>query len=127
MTDDLRPAAESLGRFREYLSLLARLQVPRQLVSKFDSSDVVQDTLLKAHQNFGEFRGKSDAELAAWLRRILTNSLLDAARHFGGEKRQVGLERSLDETLHQSSARLEAILASDSLSPSGKVVRHEEL
>ena len=120
-------AAVRLWRHREYLCLLARLQLPPMLRSKLDPSDVVQQTLLKAHQNLHEFRGRTDAELAAWRRRILANTLVDAAREFGGLKRDVGVEQSLDADLEKSSARIEMMLRTEAASPSSRVMRQEEL
>ena len=72
----------SLERYRAYLHLLARLQLDPRLQSKLDASDVVQQTLVKAHNGRGQFRGQTDAELAGWLRRILANTLTDAAIPF---------------------------------------------
>ena len=65
--DEFRPQVE---RYREYLMLLARLHVGEQLCGKLDASDVVQQTLLDAHRQRQQFRGQSDGELAAWLRRM---------------------------------------------------------
>jgi RNA polymerase sigma-70 factor (ECF subfamily) len=65
--------------------------------------------------------------LAGWLRRILSNTLVDAIRDYDGAKRDIGLERSLEATVGQSSARLEALLQADATSPSGQAVRHEQL
>ena len=107
---------------REYLHLLARLYLNPRLRSKLDPSDVVQETLLKAAENQGRFRGQADGELAAWLRQILVNTMADALRAFGGPKRDVALET----TLAQSSGRLEALLGPASSSPSAQAMRHEE-
>jgi RNA polymerase sigma-70 factor, ECF subfamily len=120
-------AEPSLERFREYLHLLARIQLPQCLRSKLDPSDLVQQTLLKAYQGLGQFRGKSEAELVTWLRTILANTLTDALRTFGTAGRDVGQERALAQAVDESSSRLEAWLASDQSSPSAAAVRNERL
>jgi RNA polymerase sigma-70 factor (ECF subfamily) len=116
-----------LERCRAYLCLLARLRLSPRLQGKLDPSDVVQQTLLKAHANIGQLRGRSDAELIAWLRQILANQLAEAVRRFGTEARDLGRERSLQADLDESSARLEAWLAADQSSPSQRVLREERL
>src|SRR5262249_8231422 len=75
MSDQAKYQGRSLEQFRDYLLLLARIQLHAGLQAKLDPSDVVQQTLMKAHQNWGQFRGTSDAELAAWLRSILAHHL----------------------------------------------------
>src|SRR5437660_8973435 len=105
--------AMALERFRDYLRLLARLQLDPRLQGKLDASDLVQQTLLKAHQARGQFRGRTFAEQAAWLRQILANTLANAVRDLARAKRDVGRERSLEDGLADSSARLEAWLAAD--------------
>ncbi|MFI5454872.1 MAG: sigma-70 family RNA polymerase sigma factor [Isosphaerales bacterium] len=111
--------------YRNDLLLLARLQLAPELQGKLDPSDLVQQTLLKAHQNRDQFRGSSDAEHVAWLRTILVNALTDAMRKFAPKAGP--RERSLEADLEQSSRRLEAILAADQTSPSQQVIRHEQL
>lgn len=116
-----------LERYRNYLRLLARMQMVPRLQGKLDPSDLVQQTLLKAHQALDQFRGQTDAELAGWLRRILARTLASAVRDMGRQKRNLALERSLEASLDQSSTRLEAWLAADCLSPSGQAVRNEQI
>jgi RNA polymerase sigma-70 factor (ECF subfamily) len=126
MTQNCLPP-RPLEEFREYLRLLARLQIGPHLQVKLDPSDVVQETLLRAHQKQDQFRGETEAEQAAWLREILANQLADQARRFGTAGRDLFRERSLEDALRESSAQLEAMLAADSPSPGVRLVRHEEI
>ena len=107
-------------RYRDYLHLLARLQVPARLRSRLDASDVVQLTLLEAHRA-EPFAHLGSAARMAFLRRALANNLADLARHHDAGVRDVGRE------LEASSARLEGLLVADQSSPSRRVSREEEL
>jgi RNA polymerase sigma-70 factor (ECF subfamily) len=111
--------------YQNYLLLLARLQLVPELQGKLDPADVVQQTLLKAHQNRDRFRGRSEGELVAWLRTILAHALDDAIRKFG--RRPVIREHSLEAALEQSSQRLGSILAAEQTSPSQRAIRDEQL
>jgi RNA polymerase sigma-70 factor (ECF subfamily) len=116
----------ALERYREYLRLLARLQLDPKLRAKLDPSDIVQQTLLEAHQKKDQFRGGTDGELAAWLRKALSHNLADAVKGLRRGKRDVNLERSLDAAMKESSARLEAWIAAEQRSPSSVVSRDEQ-
>jgi RNA polymerase sigma-70 factor (ECF subfamily) len=119
----LRP----LGYFREYLSVLARLQIDPRLRRKLDPSDVVQETLLRAHERRDQFRGTTDAELTAWLRQILANQLGEALRRYTRQARDVKRERSLEAAVEESSARLAQWLASEQAEAGQRVLREEQL
>jgi RNA polymerase sigma-70 factor, ECF subfamily len=115
----------SLERCRDYLLLLARLQLDPGLRGVLDPSDVVQQALLKAHAKRDQFRGGSEGELLAWLRTILAHHLADLTRKHAPRLR--GQERALETALEESSMRLERWLASDSTSVGGRAIRHEQL
>jgi RNA polymerase sigma-70 factor (ECF subfamily) len=72
---------EAVGRllecYRDYLALLARVQISRNLQGRVDPSDVVQETFLAAHRDFPGFRGRTEAELVSWLRQILVARLAE--------------------------------------------------
>jgi RNA polymerase sigma-70 factor, ECF subfamily len=118
--------AIDLEPHRDYLRILARLQLTPALRGKLDPSDLVQQTLLKAHLALGQFRGRSPEELTAWLRQILARTLANAVRDHGRGRRDVALERSLERSVEESSTRLDAWLAAEQSSPSQQAERNEQ-
>ncbi|MFO0890222.1 MAG: sigma-70 family RNA polymerase sigma factor [Isosphaeraceae bacterium] len=112
-------------RFRSYLRVLAELHLGREGRGKVEPSDVVQETMLEAHRKRHQFRGSTEAQMAAWLRAMLACNLADAVKAQRRGKRDVDRERSLEAAVHQSSARLEAWLVSAQASPSERCERHE--
>lgn len=114
-----------LEHFRSYLLLLARMRLDRKLQGKLDASDVVQQTMLEAHQALQSFRGENLATQAAWLRQILARNLANAVRDLGRAKRDVKRERSLHTALDESASQLECWLAADQSSPSQRAEKHE--
>jgi RNA polymerase sigma-70 factor (ECF subfamily) len=114
-----------LERWRDYLSMLARIQLASGLHAKVDLSGVVQQTLLEALQQPAP-AAAHPAQQAAWLRRILAHNLADALRKLGTAKRDLARERSLQAALDESSARLEVWLAANQSSPSQRAEHNEQ-
>lgn len=108
-----RKIEDRFGEFRSYLRVLAGMQLNPMLKSRVDPSDIVQQTLLQAHRAVDQYRGKTDAELAGWLRQILANELAHQLRDHRRAKRDVTREKSLQNSVDASSLRLERLLASD--------------
>jgi RNA polymerase sigma-70 factor (ECF subfamily) len=115
----------SLPRYREYLHSLVRARLEPRLWAKVDPSEVVQDALLKAHQARDQFRGQTEQQLAAWLRKILHNTLLNALRDCG---RRVGYASvSLNEVLESSFGNAANAPADPGLPPDELASQNEQL
>jgi RNA polymerase sigma-70 factor (ECF subfamily) len=122
---DEQALGDLLILYRNYLKLLARVQIDRRLRTKLDESDIAQETLLRAHRTFGQFRGQTEADVLAWLRKILASCLVDVVRHFHGtQQRRLDLERDLENELAASSEVLDSHLL-DQASPSDSLIRQE--
>lgn len=116
-----------LDDYRSYLRILARVQLDPRLRAKIDPSDVVQLTLIRAHEALPGFVGREHAELAAWLRCILANVLSNLLRDYLRARRNVNREHSLEDQLAHSSLRLASLLAAQGASPSEQIEHHEEM
>ncbi|HYH63111.1 MAG TPA: sigma-70 family RNA polymerase sigma factor [Urbifossiella sp.] len=126
-----RESADGLGRllerYRNYLTLLARVQIGRRLRGKADPADLVQDTFLEAHRYFDRFQGEVEPVLLAWLRRVLASQTARLVRRYGGtQARDVDLERTLERELDSSSDQLDRGIVDRGESPSGAAVRREQ-
>jgi RNA polymerase sigma-70 factor (ECF subfamily) len=118
-------ADRGLERFRSYLLLLARVRLDPMVRAKVGASDVVQQTLLEAHRDRAQFRGRTVGEQAAWLRQILARKLANVVRDLRRDKRDVARELPLQADLDESALRLGEWLAAEQSSPSQQVERQE--
>ncbi len=92
---------DSLGeiiiRLREYLLLVANGQIRGSLQAKFGASDIVQKSLLDAHAGIDEFNGTTEAEMRAWLKRIVLHNFIDEQRKYTDtQSRSLERERPLE-------------------------------
>jgi RNA polymerase sigma-70 factor, ECF subfamily len=116
-----------LEAYRDYLTVLARSQIRRQLQVKVDPEDVVQETFLHAVRDAARYRGNSEQEFAGWLRQILAARLADLFRRYcGTQSRDVCHEQPLRVELDKSSQVLERGLVAPGSSPSEQADRHEQ-
>jgi RNA polymerase sigma-70 factor, ECF subfamily len=98
--------AELSARFeREVLPLrdLLYRQAFRMSHNHADAEDLVQETVMKAYAHFDSFR--SDTNLKAWLRRILTNTYINSYRKKRRQPSQYSAENLTDQYLTEANAR----------------------
>jgi RNA polymerase sigma-70 factor, ECF subfamily len=132
LLDQARAGNESalgqlLENYSRYLTLLARVQIGRRLQGKVDADDLVQDTFMDAHRQITSFRGTTEAEFVAWLRRILAGQLAQTIRRYLGTKgRDAMLERELAVQLDQSGEILDRGLVASQSTPSQHASRREQ-
>lgn len=84
----------ALESLHSYLLLIARRELGRDLWSKASPSDLVQETLLKAHRDLASFRGQSEVELKAWVCGILAHCVLEFRRRFDCAGRDINREQN---------------------------------
>ena len=112
--------------YRGQLLFLAKKQWGDVLQAWGEPSDLVQQTLLDAHKERGEFKGKTVAEFVDWLRTIMLRNTFDVIRSMRRKMRDCKRNTSLTQ-FERSSACFGLNLAYDDLSPSGLAMREEQL
>lgn len=115
-----------LGRYRSFLRLKA-MGIAPQYSARLEASDLVQQTLLEAHQKLHQFRGQSEPEMAGWLSRILMNNINDAVRALHRKKRDVTRERPIARGGDSSFPGAADWIPAEQTSPSLKAYRSEQM
>lgn len=119
---DASAVGHLLENHRNYLLFIANRELDSRIKGKVGASDIVQESLLTAHQKFEQFRGDTQPELLAWLRQILIHDLLQTRRTYRGtKKRRVDLEQPLD-----SSSKFQNPLVDPNLTPRSTALAAEE-
>ncbi len=110
---------------RQYLLMIANEVIGSRLQAKLGASDLVQETFVEAQRHLAAFRGRTQAELHAWLRKILECRLANLRRSYlATEKRAVGREVAIETMLAASDGNGE-VLASRAPSPSNHAIQSE--
>ena len=102
-----------LARYRPYLRLIAEQNLRPKFRSRFDGSDIVQQTCYEAFRAIESLRGSTEAEFNAWIKRILQNNVTNLLRDHTADKRDVRREQAMN------SADSELSLNWLTVSPSG--------
>ena len=120
---------ELVDLYRNYLLLLARIEVGRRLQRKVDASDLVQEACLEAHRCFDRFNGTTEAQFLAWLRTILARRVAKAVRHYvGTQGRNIRqeLENDLTGSFERTGRRLADLAIPRAEHPSQQVLKREQ-
>jgi RNA polymerase sigma-70 factor (ECF subfamily) len=116
-----------LERFRSLLRLQVRLmRLNPRFHLRFDASDLVHETMVRAWEHRDQFRGGSEGQALAWLRAILRNVVADKLDQAHAAKADIDREQSI-RAVDDSSARMEALLVSKQPSPPEEAERREQL
>lgn len=106
--------------FRDYLLLTAESGLGSGMNTKVGASDIVQDTMLEACRDFRVFRGTTETDFRAWLKKLVVNNVVDSTRRY---RRSQCRSLSREERIDDSSCAYN--LTSADKSPSSLVRRRE--
>jgi RNA polymerase sigma-70 factor (ECF subfamily) len=121
------PEPVDLEDYRSYLMVLAEFNMDSRFRSKLDATDIVQQTLIRAHRGISELRSHDKATVSAWLKKILSSELADTCRHYRRGRRDIEQERQIANRVDSSAASLAALLSAEHTSPSMGAARNEDL
>ena len=106
---------------------LVRLRMGAELRSKLESVDLVQDVLVSALKDLGNFTYKTEGDFVRWLSKIAENRLRDNLDKLHADKRDIRKEVRFNthrSTLEESfAAALETI---DATTPSAIISKRED-
>ncbi|TWT87862.1 sigma-70 family RNA polymerase sigma factor [Stieleria varia] len=122
--------SDQLNRYRSYLSLLAEAELGKRLRERVSPSDVVQETLLEAYRDRGNYRGTHEYEFVAWLRKILHHTLLRLHEaHVRAACRDIRREVKFSQLdrFEESAIRFEQSLVDQSNRPEDNVDRYAQI
>lgn len=129
LLDEARAGQESarnrlFGLIQRYLDYIAKQHHNNPAVmAKMGISDVVQQTMLQAAQQFQGFRGTTAEEFRGWLRQILINEIRGANRFYATQRRNAQQEIALDQPATNCDSPRD--LADSHITPSREVMADE--
>jgi RNA polymerase sigma-70 factor (ECF subfamily) len=82
--------------YAERVRRMVRLRMSRELRSKLESMDLVQDTLIHALNGLDDFTYKSEGDFVRWLSKIAENELRGSLKKLHADKRDIRKEVRFD-------------------------------
>ena len=114
--------------YGERVRRVIRLRMGKELRSKLESMDVVQDVLMCAFRDLGDFTYISEGDFLRWLRTIAENRTRDNLDKLHADKRDIRKETPLDDDASSSrNDRVRIFEPARNTTPSLLLSRREEL
>ena len=114
--------------YGERVHWIIRLRMGTELRSKLESMDVVQDVLVSALRDLGDFTYRDDGDFLRWLSKIAENRLRDNVDKLHAGKRDIRKEVRLDNHGPTTGGRFIGVRGPiDATTPSVIASRKEEL
>ncbi|MHC4431253.1 MAG: sigma-70 family RNA polymerase sigma factor [Planctomycetota bacterium] len=114
--------------YGERVRRIVRLRMGTELRSKLESMDLVQDVLMCALRDLGDFTYRNEGDFLRWLSRIAENRLRDNLEKLHADKRDIRREVRLDNHGPTTGGRFFAVRGPiDATTPSVIMSRKEEL
>lgn len=114
-----------LDHCRSKLLVTAKALVSPHLRPYVEPSDIVQQTLMEAHQEAGRLATLDERSYIAWLRRALRHNMLDAIKHLKRQKHDIRPTVRTSE-ISQSRDGFGRLEISAATSPSQVALRNEQ-
>ena len=106
---------------------LVRLRMGKELRSKLESMDVVQDVLIYALRDLGNFTYKTEGDFVRWLSRVAENRLRDNLDKLHADKRDIRKEVRLNsDRMAAEDSFVAAVEPIDTTTPSAIMSKSEE-
>ena len=88
--------------YAERVRWMVRFRMSKELRSKLESMDIVQDTLIHALRGLDDFTYKNEGDFVRWLSKIAENELRGSLRKLHADKRDIRKEIPLQEDASKS-------------------------
>jgi RNA polymerase sigma-70 factor (ECF subfamily) len=88
--------------YAERVRWMVRLRMSKELRTKLESMDIVQDTLIHALRGLDDFTYKNEGDFVRWLSKIAENELRGSLRKLHADKRDIRKEIPLQEDASKS-------------------------
>lgn len=114
--------------YGERVRRIIRLQMGKELRSKLESMDLVQDAFISALRSLEDFTYKNEGDFLRWISKIAENRIRDNLDKLHADKRDIRKEIPLKDNVQSSQDTfVREFVPTDSTTPSMVISKREEL